>query len=128
MTLTPPLCIELFKTMFAIFSSVLEPNSFAMCASKFSYVFSSSVSISSLRKANEAIPSDPSSSFRYKYSQHTAITNLRRHIENYHLELYLTLAKENLKGWEISLPGLVRRARMQAANEAATVQEQPDDL
>lgn len=75
-----------------------------------------------LRQAKEADPSNWSSRIRYEYSQKTSTTSLRPHIEKYHLELYLTLAKE--KGWKILLPGLVSQAR---SNEAATSQgERPD--
>jgi hypothetical protein len=78
-----------------------------------------------LREVKEADPSKWSSSIRYEYSNRTSTTSLRPHIEKFHLELYLTLAKEN--GWKILLPGLVSKARSQATNEAATSQgERPD--
>jgi hypothetical protein len=49
------------------------------------------------------------------YSQRTAHSNLRAHIERYHLKLYLDLAEE--KGWAVRLPMLPSQARLQAANE-----------
>jgi hypothetical protein len=77
------------------------------------------------REAKEANPSNWLSSTRYKYLQKMLTMSLHPHIEKYHLELYLTLAKE--KGWKILLPGLVSQAQSQATNEAATSQgEQPD--
>ena len=78
-----------------------------------------------LRKAEVAYPTNGPSSSRYEYSAKTGSQTLRSHIKRYHLELYLTLAKEN--EWKILLPGL--EAQLQAANEAAAAQdEQPDDL
>jgi len=54
------------------------------------------------------------------------MASLRPYIWKYHLELYLTLAKE--KGWKI-LPGLISQTQSQVTNEAAAAQgEQPDDL
>lgn len=54
------------------------------------------------------------------------MASLRPHIWKYHLELYLTLAKE--KGWKIP-PGLISQTQSQVTNEAAAAQgEQPDDL
>jgi len=71
-----------------------------------------------LREAREADPSKWSSSIYYEYSQKTSTTSLRPHIEKYHLEPYLILAKEN--GWKILLPRLISQARSQATNEATT--------
>jgi hypothetical protein len=108
MILIPPLCTELLQTIFVIFSSILETKSFATCASKFSYVLSSSVfkiDNTILRKAEGVILYNPSFGSRYEYSRATSISTLRSHITKYHLELSLTLAKE--EGWENSLPGLV---------------------
>jgi len=78
-----------------------------------------------LKEAKEADPSKWSSSISYEYSQKMSTSSLCPHIEKYHLELYLTLAKEN--EWKILLPGLVSQAQLQATNEAATLQgERPD--
>jgi hypothetical protein len=55
----------------------------------------------------------------YEYSKTTSNTSLRRHIENFHLDQYKILAKEN--GWKIQLAGLVSQARSQAASEATAV-------
>jgi hypothetical protein len=77
-------------------------------------------------KAKEANPSDLSLSMCYKYSPKMSMASLRPYIWKYHLELYLTLAKE--KGWKI-LPGLISQTQSQVTNEAAAAQgEQPDDL
>lgn len=113
--------------MFTIFLSAPETKLFATFAGKFSHIPSSSafsIDNTIFRKADEADPYNSSSGIRYEYSRHTAFASLRPHIEKYHLELYLTLAKEN--GWTISLPGLIAQTRL-ATNDATTAQgEQPD--
>ena len=77
-----------------------------------------------LRKAKEA---NLSLWVHYEFLHATASASLCTHIEKYHLELYLTLVKE--EGWKIMLPGLISQARLQAANKATMAQgEQPDDL
>jgi hypothetical protein len=74
-------------------------------------------------KAKEA--RRPNLSLRpYGYSQRTSNAILRSHIEQHHLEFYLTVAKE--EGWNTRL---VQQAREQATNEAAAAQgEQLDNL
>lgn len=52
----------------------------------------------------------------------TSTTSLRPHIEKYHLEEYLALAKQ--RGWNILLPGLVSQANS-AAEATASQVEQP---
>ncbi len=56
----------------------------------------------------------------FKYKKSTSTTSLRPHIERYHLDLYLQVAKE--KGWKISLPGLKSQAQSQAASDASASQ------
>jgi hypothetical protein len=72
------------------------------------------------RKAKEADPTNWPSNVHYEYSKRTSNSSLRPHIEKYHRELFLSLAKE--KGWTILLPGLVSEARSQAVSEAAVLQ------
>jgi hypothetical protein len=115
---------------FVIFSTNLETALFARSAGKSPLRADSSVFRPNKirhRKAKDADPVEFSSNIRFVYSQKTSTTSLRPHIEKYHRDLYLSLAKE--RGWKIQLPGIQSQARSQAASEIAALQAgQPDRL
>ena len=53
----------------------------------------------------------------YTYAKTTSTSSLRRHLDNYHQDLYLRLAKE--RNWKNMLPSFASQARSQGANEAS---------
>lgn len=77
------------------------------------------------RDTKEAEPDQWKSNIRFEYSTKTSNTSLRPHIERYHLDLFLQLAKE--KEWKILLPGLVSQARSEATSAAAERRGQFDE-
>lgn len=68
------------------------------------------------RAAKEADP-DNFKVTKWVFSRTTLTSSLRPHIEKFHLNLFMKLAKE--RGWKIQLPGLVSQARSQASVAAA---------
>jgi hypothetical protein len=60
---------------------------------------------------------------KVNFSHTTSNTSLRPHLEKYHVDLYMRLAKE--RGWEIFLPGYRSQARSQAASDASASQVPP---
>ncbi len=72
------------------------------------------------RKAKDADPVNWPPNIRFVYSQKMSTTSLCPHIEKYHRDLFLSLAKE--RGWKMQLPGLQSQAQSQAASETAASQ------
>ena len=54
----------------------------------------------------------------YTYVKTTSTSSLRHHLDNYHQDLYLRLAKE--RNWKNLLPSFASQAQSQGANEAST--------
>jgi hypothetical protein len=68
------------------------------------------------RKIREADPANWISK-KYEYAEKTSNPNLRVHIENFHKEQFVRLAKE--RNWKVQLKGLRSQAQSQAASEAS---------
>jgi len=104
-------CPTLLQLTFVIFSTNLETAVFAGSAGKFPLRADSSVfQLNEIlhRKAKDADLVNWPLNICFVYSQKMSTTSLCPHIEKYHRDLFLSLAKE--RGWKMQLPGLQSQA------------------
>ncbi len=116
-------CPTLLQLTFVIFSTNLETALFARNADKFplhAYFLVFWLNKILHRKVKDTGLANWPSNICFVYSQKMSTTSLHPHIEKYHCNLYLSLAKK--RGWKIQLPGLQLQAWSQVASETTALQ------